>query len=191
MQENDEKYVGRGTVSLAQVNSSVENKTDKVLNESKRQLAGGCLAEMPAVDKTGFMSKKETIFYVDTDAMRDAGNATQANHLDAQKYVMLEARASANKAFDEALKMVDQGTASKAIQVLNHAKEIVYYNNFNNYHQYADHTSQGINSQSELELSWLKTKLASQLADGSFKREIDAREQNGSTVLCEDKSLVR
>jgi hypothetical protein len=191
MEDNDEKYVGRGTVTLAQVESGIELKTDNVLTESKHQLVGGCLDEVSPVDQTGFMLKKETIFYVDTDAMREAGNISQANHLDAQKNVMLEARASANKAFDEALKLVAPDTAEKAIQVLNHAKELVYYNNFNNYQQHADRTSLGISSQSELELSWVKTKLAAQLADGSFKREIDAREQAGATMVCEDHSLVR
>lgn len=191
MEDNDEKYVGRGTVTLAQVETGIELKTDNVLTESKHQLVGGCLDEVSHVDQTGFMPKKETIFYVDTDAMREAGNISQANHLDAQKNVMLEARASANKAFDEALKLVAPDTATKAIQVLNHAKELVYYNNFNNYQQHADHSSQGISSQSELELSWIKTKLATQLADGSFKREIDAREQSGASMVCEDHSLVR
>lgn len=191
MEDSDEKYVGPGTVTLAQVKANVEYKTDQVLNESKRQLLGGCLVKTSPDDQTGFMLKKETIFYVDTDAMREVGDTTQANHIDAQKSVMLDARASANKAFDEALQLVDPDTGAKAIKVLNHAKEVIYYNNFNNYNVHADHSSQGMNSQSELELSWAKAKLASQLADGSFKKELDARVSGGMSVVCEVQSLVR
>jgi len=123
--------------------------------------------------------------------MRSAGSLIQAHNIEAQKNVMLDARLAANKAFDSALKLVDQDTGVKAVQVLNHAKEAIYYNNFNNYHHQADHSAMGINSQSELELSWVKAKLATQLADGSFKREMDARELSGPSLVCEDNSLVR
>lgn len=191
MEDADEKYVGHGAVSLGQIEANIERKINNVLNESKRQLVGGCLGEVSTIDETGFMHKKETIFYVNTDAMREAGITKQAEGIDAQKNVMLDARASANKAFEVALKMVDADIGAKAIQVLNYAKQVVYYNNANNYHQHADHTERGMNSQSELDVSWVKTKLASQLVDGSFQREIAAREVSGVSMVCEDHSLVR
>ncbi|WP_047550679.1 hypothetical protein [Methylotenera sp. G11] len=189
--DNEEKIIGPGTIILGEVQAGLEAKISDVLDAGKRQLVGGCLEGTPAEDDTKFMLKKETIFYVNTDALKEAGSIKMADTINAKKNLMLDARSSANKAFDEALKMVDQATGSKAIQVLNYVKEVVYYNNFNNYHQHADHTSQGINSQSELELSWVKAKLASQLADGSFKREIDAREKSGMAMVCEDHSLVK
>lgn len=191
MAEDDKTIIGPGNVTLGQVRANIERKSFEVLSDSVRHLVGGCLADTPTQDQTGYMPKKETIFYVDTDAMREVGNVKQANNIDAQKNVMLEARATANNAFDAALNKVDAQTGAKALQVLNYAKEVIYYNNYNNYHTHADRSLQGMNSQSELELSWVKTKLASQLADGSFKKELDALDHSGMSIICEDNSLVR
>lgn len=191
MAGSNETVMGPGHITLGQAQEHVDDKINAVLTESKRQLARGCLQETPVTDQTTFMPKKETIFYVDTDAMREAGADAQAKNIDAQKATMLDARASANKAFDAALSAVDQDTADKAVKVLNHAKEVIYQRNFNDYHVHADHSNRGIASQSELETSWVKTVLAAQLTDGSFKREIEAREANGFPVVCEDNSLVK
>lgn len=186
-----DQVVGRGHITRGQVADGVDEKINTILDESKRQLAGGCLQETATTDQTRTIPKKETIFYMDTDAMRAVGDATRANHIENQKSLMLEDRGNANKAFERALSMVDQETADKAIQVLNHAKEAIYYRNFNNYHHQADHSSIGIASQSEMELSWVKSALAAQIADGSFKRAMDARTAHGLPVVCEDTSLVR
>jgi len=191
MAEDDKTIIGPGNITSGQSRANIERKSFEVLSDSMRHLAGGCLADTPTQDQTVYMSKKETIFYVDTDAMREVGNVKQAENIDAQKNVMLDARATANKAFDAALNNVDEQTGAKALQVLNYAKEVIYYNNFNNYHTHADRSAQGMNSQSELELSWVKNKLASQLADGSFKRELEAMDRSGMSIVCEDHSLVR
>jgi len=188
---NGDQVVGRGHITHGQVEDAVSDKIDVVLRESKRQLAGGCLQEIATKDQTATIPKKETIFYIDTDAMREAGGATQAKNIEDQKNLMLEGRRNANKAFEQALSMVDQATADQAIKVLNYAKEDIYYRNFNNYHQHADHSERGIASQSEMELSWVKLALAEQVANGSFKREIDAKVARGMPVVCEDNSLVR
>ena len=191
MEQNDEKIVGPGAITLGEIKTHLDNKISGLLDESKRQLSGGCLEGTSTEDHTTFMLKKETIFNVDMDAFRATGSEKIADAIEAKRNLMLEARASANKAFDEALKTVDPETGKKAIQVLNHAKEAVYYNTYNNYGIHADRTAMGMNSQSELELSWVKTKLAEQLADGSFKRELDAREISGMAMVCEDHTLVR
>jgi hypothetical protein len=188
----DNTKAGRGGVTLADVNANVQQKLAEVLTESKRQLVGGCLANTPLDDQTQYMSKKGTVFYIDTNALRASGVDALANNVEAMQNMMLEARKSANMAFDAALQVVDADTAAKAVQVLNHAKEAIYYREYNNYHQQVSNSpASDKNSRAELEVSWAKAALAVQVADGSFKREIDARLQNGLPVVCEDNSLVR
>jgi len=70
MSDYDEKVVGPGHITSGQVNAAVDNKVNAVLDDSKNQLDSGCLVNVPKTDQTEFMSKKETIFYIDTDAMR-------------------------------------------------------------------------------------------------------------------------
>lgn len=188
----DNAIAGRGGVTLADVNANVQQKLAEVLTESKRQLVGGCLDNAPLGDQTQYMSKKGTVFYIDTNALRASGVDALANNVEAMQNTMLEARKSANMAFDAALQAVDPETAAKAVQVLNHAKEAIYYREYNNYHQQVSNSPvSDKNSRAELEVSWAKAALAAQVADGSFKREIDARLQNGLPVVCEDNSLVR
>jgi hypothetical protein len=188
----DNVIVGRGGVTAADVNEKIDEKLAEVLTESKRQLVGGCLANTPLDDQTQYMSKKGTVFYIDTNALRASGVDALANNVEAMQNTMLEARKSANMAFDAALQVVDADTAAKAVQVLNHAKEAIYYREYNNYHQQVSNSpASDKNSRAELEVSWAKAALAVQVADGSFKREIDARLQNGLPVVCEDNSLVR
>lgn len=189
--EQDEQIVGRGNVTLGQVKANAEHKMNEVLGESIHKLAGGCLKEMPETDQTHFIPKKETIFYLDTEAMRAVGNEDGAKNTEAWANQILEDRKAANKAFDMALTQVDEATAVKAIQVLNYAKEMVYYNNFNNLNAHAYHDTMRINTQSEADLSSIKSRLASQLTDGSFQREITARENSHAAMVCEDNSIVR
>lgn len=189
--EQDDQIVGRGNVTLGQVKANAERKMNDVLGESIHKLAGGCLKDMPETDQTNFIPKKETIFYLDTEAMRAVGNEDGAKNTEAWESQILEDRKSANKAFETALTQVDQVTAVKAIQVLNYAKEMVYYKNFNNFNAHAHHDMLGINTQSEADLSSVKSQLASQLTDGSFQREIAAREHSHVVMVCEDKSVVR
>lgn len=184
--------VGRGYVTLDDAKENLQQKLDSVLADSKRQLIGGCLTETSLEDQTRYMPKKGTVFYIDTNALRASGADTTANNIEAQQNTMLSARKDANLAFDEALRMVDAKTADMAVQVLNHAKETIYYREYNNYHQQVSHSPDyDKNSRAELDVSRVKATLAEQLANGSFKREMDARQLNGLPVVCEDNSLVR
>jgi hypothetical protein len=170
----------------------MEKKLAEVLIESKHLLAGNCLANTPIEDQTQYMPKKSTVFYIDTNALRESGVDALANNVEARQNKMLAARKSANMAFDAALQAVDPETAAKAVQVLNHAKEAIYFREYNNYHQQVSNSpASDKNSRAELEVSWAKAALAEQLANGGFRREIDARLLNGLPVVCEDNSLVR
>jgi hypothetical protein len=184
--------MGRGNITLADVNANMEKKLAEVLIESKHLLAGNCLANTPIEDQTQYMPKKSTVFYIDTNALRESGVDALANNVEARQNKMLAARKSANMAFDAALQAVDPETAAKAVQVLNHAKEAIYFREYNNYHQQVSNSpASDKNSRAELEVSWAKAALAEQLANGGFRREIDARLLNGLPVVCEDNSLVR
>ena len=192
MADDNAIVMGRGNITLADVKVNLERKIAEVLTESKHLLAGDCLANTPIEDQTQYMPKKSTVFYIDTNALRESGVDALANNVEAQQNTMLTARKSANMAFDAALQTVDPETGAKAVQVLNHAKEAIYFRAYNNYHQPVSNSpAYDTNSRAELEVSWAKAALAAQLADGSFKREIDARQLHGLPVVCEDNSLVR
>jgi hypothetical protein len=167
----------------------IEQQLKNVIRDATNKAADACLPTGSAQDNTVYMSKRGTVFFIDTTVLAAHGNPKLAKQVEQEQQHLLIDRRKANHEFDQALLNVDEIKRNHAVNALNYIKERLYFDTYNlPGFQIHDSPAYTLNSLAESRLSQAKLILAQQLSDGTFADNLYKMANNGMQTPCESKN---